>query len=348
MVESAHGRAIDAASVGGCRTSSGSRLAMSGEGNHLCDEDGALLRRSRTQRHRARKHMRLIWRGYHLAKGGVHPPGLHRVETESIDESGKDIDWEHDSTETKNEEEKADQGLPDGRHGPEPSNADRSTGGHETVADSDGDPMPPLDDGTDAIEGPSDSEDKSGSEQCGGSDSHEEDCEDSDSQEEEFEDLPAAAKEADPLWNARVMMVINGIERTAQVEDVGICKRTRERVYMIRYTNGDVMYITEQQVRKHQADYEERRAMGVLYLEVLRAAEESIAAMSDRETTAEDLYGEVTDIHPHMEEQALQQPMVVLKAINKAIQQAKNLGMIEITSVSKESGPVFRRVVRTR
>ena len=88
--------------------------------------------------------------------------------------------------------------------------------------------------------------------------------------------------------------------------------------------------------------------MGVLYLEVLRAAEESIAAMSDRKTTAEDLYGEVMDTHPHMEEQALQQPMVVLKAINKAIQQAKNLGMIEITSVSKESGPVFRRVVRTR
>jgi hypothetical protein len=144
------------------------------------------------------------------------------------------------------------------------------------------------------------------------------------------------------------MMVINGIERTAQVEDVGICKRTRERVYMIRYTNGDVMYITEQQVRKHQAVYEERRAMGVLYLEVLRSAEESIAAMSDRETTAEDLYGEVTDIHPHIEEQSLQQPMVVLKAINKAIQQAKNLGMIEITSVSNESGPVFRRVVRTR
>jgi hypothetical protein len=39
-----------------------------------------------------------------------------------------------------------------------------------------------------------DSEDKSGSEQCGGSDSHEEDSEDSDSQEEELEDLPAAVK----------------------------------------------------------------------------------------------------------------------------------------------------------
>ena len=104
---------------------------------------------------------------------GIHPPGLHRVETGSIDESGKDINREHDSMETKNEEEKADQDLPDGRHGPEPSNADHSTGGHETVAASYGDPMPPLDDGTDAIEGSSDSEDKSGSEQCGGSDSHE-------------------------------------------------------------------------------------------------------------------------------------------------------------------------------
>ena len=53
-----------------------------------CDEDGAFQRRSRTQRHRARKHMRLMWRGYHLAKGGVHPPGLHTVSRESVDVSG--------------------------------------------------------------------------------------------------------------------------------------------------------------------------------------------------------------------------------------------------------------------
>ena len=113
MVESAHGRASDAASVGGCRTSSGSRLAMSAQGNQLCNEDGALQRRSRTQRHRARKHMRLIWRGYHLAKGGVHPPGLHRVETEGIDESGRGINREHGSTESKDDDEKVDQSLTD-------------------------------------------------------------------------------------------------------------------------------------------------------------------------------------------------------------------------------------------
>ena len=105
-----------------------------------------------------------------------------------------------------------------------------------------------------------DPEDMCGSEQCGGSDRYDDESEDSDSQEEELEDLPSAVKEADPLRNARVMMVIDGIEQTAPVEDIEVGKRTRERVYMIRYTDGDVQHITEQQVREHQAIYEERRA----------------------------------------------------------------------------------------
>ena len=79
---------------------------------------------------------------------------------------------------------------------------------------------------------------------------------------------------------------------------------------------------------------------------MLRAAQESIAAMGDQKTTAADFYGEVMDAHPQLEEQALQQPMVVMKAISKAIQEAKRLGVIEITTHSKQAGPVFRRAFR--
>ena len=153
------------------------------------------------------------------------------------------------------------------------------------------------------------------------------------------------------MRNARIMRVVVGKEHTAHVEDIEVGKLTGERVYRLKYSEGDMQHMTEQQVREHRAPYEkaqERRAIGAFYLEVLRVVQEGIGAMGDQETTAADFYDEVMKAHPQLEGRALELPLVVQQAFKKAIQDAKSLGEIWITAVSKQEGPVFRRAVRAR
>ena len=110
----------------------------------------------------------------------------------------------------------------------------------------------------------------SGSEHRVGSDIHEDENEDIDSQEEELEDLPSAEKEADPLRNAKIMRVIDGKEHTTHVEDIEVGKLTGERVYRLKYSDGDMQQMTEHQAREHQVTYEKdqaRRAIGAFCLD---------------------------------------------------------------------------------
>ncbi|CAE7636485.1 unnamed protein product [Symbiodinium necroappetens] len=79
--------------------------------------------------------------------------------------------------------------------------------------------------------------------------------------EEELEDLPAAEKEVDPLRAARIRREVNGRTFTGYVEDVEQGKVTHERLYRIKYEDGDLEHLTAEQVREMMLEDDEEDAM---------------------------------------------------------------------------------------
>merc|ERR1719313_1240612 len=69
-------------------------------------------------------------------------------------------------------------------------------------------------------------------------------------EEEEIEDLPEAEKSKDPLRLAEVTRSFNGQNFVGRVDDIEVGKVTRERLYRIKYEDGDLEHLTAEQVRE--------------------------------------------------------------------------------------------------
>jgi hypothetical protein len=69
-------------------------------------------------------------------------------------------------------------------------------------------------------------------------------------EEEELEDLPAPEKQADPYFQQKIKRVVDGVTFTGQVEDIEVGKVSRERLYRIRYEDGDLEHLTEKDVKE--------------------------------------------------------------------------------------------------
>jgi hypothetical protein len=68
-------------------------------------------------------------------------------------------------------------------------------------------------------------------------------------EEEELEQLPHAVKERDPLRYAKIKWESDGKVCFGHVEDIEVGKISGERLYFIRFVDGDVLHMSEQQVR---------------------------------------------------------------------------------------------------
>jgi len=84
--------------------------------------------------------------------------------------------------------------------------------------------------------------------------------------EEELEDLPAAEKAEDPLNNARIRRTIDGQEFSGYVEEIEVGKVSRDRLYRIKYDDGDLEHLTadmveEWKVTDDQADVRKKPSM---------------------------------------------------------------------------------------
>jgi len=79
--------------------------------------------------------------------------------------------------------------------------------------------------------------------------------------EEELEDLPAEEKQVDPLREARIRREVNGRAFTGYVEDIEQGKVTHERLYRIKYQDGDLEHLTAEQVREARVDDDEEDEM---------------------------------------------------------------------------------------
>lgn len=76
-----------------------------------------------------------------------------------------------------------------------------------------------------------------------------EDLKQEEEEEEELEDLPAAEKEVDPLHHVKIKRNVDGKEFIGVVEDIECGKITKERLYRVKYTDGDLEHLTENQVK---------------------------------------------------------------------------------------------------
>merc|ERR1719464_1063724 len=69
-------------------------------------------------------------------------------------------------------------------------------------------------------------------------------------EEEELEDLPEAEKQVDPLRDAIIRRTLDGKEFSGRVEDIERGKITKDRLYRIKYEDGDLEHLMADQVKK--------------------------------------------------------------------------------------------------
>merc|ERR1719359_2113375 len=74
------------------------------------------------------------------------------------------------------------------------------------------------------------------------------------SPDEEIEDLPMNDKTADPLYKVVIRRTIGNENFIGKVEDIEVGKTSRERLYKIKYTDGDLEHLSEEQVKECQME----------------------------------------------------------------------------------------------
>eukprot|EP00450_Noctiluca_scintillans_P038054 CAMPEP_0194477234 /NCGR_PEP_ID=MMETSP0253-20130528/1014_1 /TAXON_ID=2966 /ORGANISM="Noctiluca scintillans" /LENGTH=171 /DNA_ID=CAMNT_0039316183 /DNA_START=66 /DNA_END=581 /DNA_ORIENTATION=- len=75
--------------------------------------------------------------------------------------------------------------------------------------------------------------------------------------EEEIIDVPEAEKETDVLRQASIKRVLEGVAYYGTVQDIEQGKDSGERLYLVKYTDGDVEHLTADQVRELSCTSEE-------------------------------------------------------------------------------------------
>jgi hypothetical protein len=75
---------------------------------------------------------------------------------------------------------------------------------------------------------------------------------DTDEEEEELEDVPAKEKEADPQRHAKIIRYLNGTLIRGKVDDIEQGKNTKDRLYLIKYDDGDLEHYTRDMVIEYE------------------------------------------------------------------------------------------------
>merc|ERR1719335_1270853 len=76
-------------------------------------------------------------------------------------------------------------------------------------------------------------------------------------EEEEIEDLPENLKKKDDLFGAKISRTVDGVVFQGEVEEIEVGKTSGERLYRIKYTDGDLEHLTADQVRSMSIDPDE-------------------------------------------------------------------------------------------
>ena len=68
--------------------------------------------------------------------------------------------------------------------------------------------------------------------------------------EEELDPLPQFLMERDPFMNACLAPVINNVRFDARVTSIDWGRRSRTRLYFVRYSDGDCQHMTVEEVQE--------------------------------------------------------------------------------------------------
>merc|ERR1711879_86792 len=71
-------------------------------------------------------------------------------------------------------------------------------------------------------------------------------------EDEELEDVPQEIKVKDPLYLMKIRRKIGGTVFTGQVEDIEMGKVSKDKLYRVRYSDGDLEHYTREQVLECQ------------------------------------------------------------------------------------------------
>ena len=93
-----------------------------------------------------------------------------------------------------------------------------------------------------------------------------------DSVEEEIIDLPDADKETDVLRRATVKRVWEGVAYYGMVEDIEQGKDSGDRLYLVKYTDGDQEHFTADQVKELSCASEDFQAAALQQVPVASPA----------------------------------------------------------------------------
>eukprot|EP00450_Noctiluca_scintillans_P006652 CAMPEP_0194501042 /NCGR_PEP_ID=MMETSP0253-20130528/20928_1 /TAXON_ID=2966 /ORGANISM="Noctiluca scintillans" /LENGTH=103 /DNA_ID=CAMNT_0039342957 /DNA_START=82 /DNA_END=390 /DNA_ORIENTATION=- len=76
-------------------------------------------------------------------------------------------------------------------------------------------------------------------------------------EEEEIIDVPEAEKATDELRRASIKRVLEGVAYYGTVQDIEQGKQSGDRLYLVKYTDGDVEHLTADQIRESSCPSEE-------------------------------------------------------------------------------------------
>jgi len=75
--------------------------------------------------------------------------------------------------------------------------------------------------------------------------------------EEDLVDLPEEAKAADPLRRATIKRMLDGVAYHGEVEEIEEGKVSHDRLYRVKYTDGDIEHFTADQVKEMSCPLED-------------------------------------------------------------------------------------------
>jgi len=75
--------------------------------------------------------------------------------------------------------------------------------------------------------------------------------------EEDLVDLPEEDKVADPLRRATIQRVLDGVVYYGEVEEIEEGKVSHDRLYRVKYTDGDIEHFTADQVKEMSCPLED-------------------------------------------------------------------------------------------
>jgi len=119
-------------------------------------------------------------------------------------------------------------------------------------------------------------------------------------EDEELEDVPLEEKQADPLFQKRVKVVVNGVDCYGKVEDIEVGKVSREMLYRIRYDDNDLEHFTADKVRESLVKEDVKKKPAAAKAVEAPPAEEPVAkkpaaAEEEEEAEEEEDAGEVEE-----------------------------------------------------